>query len=146
MDELITSLDHVGIRVADQQRSIDFYRLLGFEPTLFVEFDPVVILENAAGVVINLIVNAQQSDVGNVLMDEKIKHPGYTHVAWRVSSMNATIDLLNAHQIIITQGPVQFGEDPGVSVFVRDPDGNVIELRSRNEDLTKIKGLNQYQP
>jgi lactoylglutathione lyase len=72
-----------------------------------------------------------------------VKHAGYTHVALHVASIKDTIDVLKASDIKITQGPVSFGEDGGVSVFVRDPDRNVIELRGAKED---VPGITQYVP
>jgi hypothetical protein len=51
---------------------------------------------------------------------------------------------LKANEIAITQGPVKFGEDGGVSVFVRDPDRNVIELRG--PDQAEIEGVTRYVP
>ncbi len=53
---------------------------------------------------------------------------------------------LNENAIEITQGPVTFGEDGHVSVFLRDPDRNTIELRGRAEDLSKLGGVEQYVP
>ena len=138
----IEKVDHIGIRVRDLDRALAFYRVLGFELRHKVEFDAVAIIRNDHGVEINLIINAKE-DEPNILMDVPVKHAGYTHVALRVSSVGATIDALKANAIKITQGPVSFGEDGGVSVFVRDPDRNVIELRGSNENL---EGVTRYEP
>jgi hypothetical protein len=49
------------------------------------------------------------------------------------ASIPATIAALKANDIAITQGPVSFSEGGHVSVFIRDPDRNVIELRSPDQ-------------
>lgn len=138
----IDGVDHIGIRVRDLDRAMAFYRVLGFELRHRVEFDDVAIIRNRHGVEINLILNAKE-DEPNILMDVPVKHAGYTHVALHVASVKATIDALKAHDITITQGPVSFGEDGGISVFVRDPDRNVIELRGAKE---AIDGVTRYVP
>ena len=138
----IEKVDHIGIRVRDFERAMGFYRVLGFELRHRVDFDAVAIITNPQGVEINLILNAK-TDEPNILMDVPEKHAGYTHVALRVASVAKTIETLKAHDIKITQGPVSFGEDGGVSVFVRDPDRNVIELRGANENLP---GVTRYEP
>ncbi|HEX4191913.1 MAG TPA: VOC family protein [Stellaceae bacterium] len=138
----IDRVDHIGIRVRDFDRAMEFYHVLGFELRHRVEFDAVAIIRNDQGVEINLILNAKE-DEPNILMDVPVKHAGYTHVALHVASVKDTIDVLKAHDIKITQGPVSFGEDGGVSVFIRDPDRNVIELRGAKED---IPGITQYTP
>jgi lactoylglutathione lyase len=141
----IERVDHIGIRVRDLDRALNFYRVLGFDSLRHADGDDVAIIQNANGVELNLIFNANAGDPGtNVLMDAPDKYPGYTHMALRVASIPATIATLNAHNIAITQGPVSFGDSGEVSVFIRDPDRNVIELRGR--DQGDVEGVTRYAP
>jgi len=142
----IDRVDHIGIRVADLDRAMAFYRLFGFEELHAADNDAVVVMKNREGVEINIIYNANtNNDNKNILMDVAEKYPGYTHVAFRVSSIARTVAALNEYGIKITQGPVAFGQDGHVSVFLRDPDRNTIELRGRAEDLSALGGVEQYE-
>ena len=137
----IERVDHIGIRVRDLDRALAFYRVLGFTLVHRAVGDDVAIVRNEHGVELNLIFNANAGDPNsNVLMDVPDKFPGYTHVALRVASIPATIAALTANDIAITQGPVSFGQSGQVSVFVRDPDRNVIELRA-NRTLSKASAV-----
>jgi lactoylglutathione lyase len=143
----IAQVDHIGIRITDRARALAFYQVLGFRVLVEVDFDAVIIVKNEAGVELNLIVNGVSDDGQNVLMDIPRKHPGITHVAFRVADFQAMLATLKAHGITPSQGPVTFG-DGHVSVFVRDPDRNVIELRARmsEDDAQHIEGLQFYDP
>ncbi len=124
----IEFLAHIGIRVADEEPAIAFYRHLGFESVWKSEDHPVVVLRNATGIEINLIVNANDSNDGrNVLMDVDAKYPGYTHIALQVASLEATMKALDEAGIALSSGPEKLGR--ATAVFIRDPDRNVIELR-----------------
>jgi len=143
----VPAVDHVGIRVRDLERAMRFYAMLGFSLHARATSDAVAIIRNAHGVEINLIYNANADAGGkNILMDVGEKYPGYTHVALRVASIKAAIEGLRANGIRITQGPVSFGADGHVSVFLRDPDLNVVELRGRDEDLSSVGGVVEYLP
>jgi lactoylglutathione lyase len=147
MSETITieQVDHIGIQVRDLDRALAFYRVFGFTLLRRAEGDDVAIIRNRHGVELNLVFNTNAGDpAANVLMDAPEKFPGYTHIALRVGSIPATIAALQAHGIAITQGPVNFGGDGHVSVFVRDPDRNVIELRGRDEGA--VDGATRYVP
>ena len=143
----IKQFDHVGIRITDKERAIKFYETLGFKIEVEVDFDAVIIMKNANGVEINLIVNGVDLNQGkNILMDVPEKHTGFTHIALRVGSIVETLKTLELNNISISQGPVSFGRDGHVSVFLRDPDRNTIELRGRIEDEKEIPGLIFYDP
>ncbi len=127
LGSLITGFAHVGIRVRDLDTSRAFYANLGFEFVAGpVGPDPAAILAHPSGTVINFILNAASGGSENVLMDLPDKHPGYTHMALAVTDLAAVQEALESHGIRITEGPVEF---PGArALFVRDPDGNVIEF------------------
>ncbi|WP_057833046.1 VOC family protein [Colwellia sp. TT2012] len=123
----ITRVNHLGIRVFSLASSRAFYEKLGFKFIVGpVGPEPVAIMEHACGVNINFILNAAAPTETNVLMDEPVKKAGYTHVALEVNDMDAVVAQLKQLAIDITEGPVVF--PTGTSVFIRDPDCNVIEF------------------
>lgn len=123
----IKSVNHVGIRIADKERSVDFYGTLGFEFLSDAGFDDghPIIMKHPSGVVINLLGPANASEGTNILMDVDEKHPGITHVALTVSSIDAAKAFTEKNDIAIT-GSFSFGNMS--AIFIRDPDRNVIEL------------------
>jgi len=126
-DTWISGIAHVGIRVRDLAISRAFYESIGFRFVVGpVGPEPVAILDHPSGAVLNFILNGTGAGCENALMDVPEKHPGYTHMALAVSDADAVSQELRVRGIEITEGPVDF---PGArAVFVRDPDGNVIEF------------------
>jgi lactoylglutathione lyase len=127
----VSAIAHIGIRVHDLERSVRFYGLLGFTKTAGpMGPEPVAILHNAAGVEINLVLNAPAANEPNILMDVPEKHPGITHIALLCADILAAKARLEAEGIALSGGPVRFGPH-AQGIFVRDPDRNVIELHQR---------------
>jgi lactoylglutathione lyase len=124
----ILNVDHVGIRITDRDVSIAFYQKLGFVETNYFHDAQANEMETASGVRINLIMNgAKRPNHGNILIDEPIKYPGITHLAWVVQDLSALQTWLQVNKIAITEGPVQFSPRR-ITLFIRDPDGNVLEF------------------
>ncbi|MEM7444815.1 MAG: VOC family protein [Pseudomonadota bacterium] len=123
----IDHIDHVGIRISDRQKSVEFYELLGFKLIADGGFDmghPLVML-HPSGININLLGPATAKQGENVLMDEKPKYPGITHVALKMKDAAATEAFVTSHGIAIT-GRRNFRGTK--TIFIRDPDRNVLEL------------------
>lgn len=122
----ILSIDHIGIRVTDYTVSRAFYEKFGFVETDFFADDNANEMETPSGVRINLILNGVKRQ-NNILLDEPVKHPGITHLAFVIEDLSALQTWLQANKIAITEGPKQFSPRR-VTLFIRDPDGNVLEF------------------
>ncbi|MCZ6764424.1 MAG: VOC family protein [Alphaproteobacteria bacterium] len=123
----IQKIDHIGIRVKEKERAIDFYEILGFElivDTGFEQGHPIM-MRHASGVVLNLLGPSTEDGDENILMDVDRKYAGYTHMALKVDSLGDLEAFLDERRIEIT-GRFTFKDMQ--SLFVRDPDRNVIEF------------------
>ena len=124
----IKNLDHIGIRVMDLDMAIRFYEKLGFSVTRNDSKEHVIVLKHDNGVEINLLDSGNDdNNKQNILMDIEQKFPGYTHYAIEVDSAENAKHFLESIGLQITEGPITFG-DGKTSVFIRDPDKNVIEF------------------
>lgn len=122
----ITRINHIGIRVSHFETSRDFYQKLGFAYVAGpIGSEPVAIVEHPSGININFILNTNQENTDNILMDVKTKHTGYTHVALEISEAETVIAELEVLGIPLTG---DMSHPTGRSLFIRDPDRNVIEF------------------
>ena len=139
----IEAVNHVGIRVADKTRSIEFYGNLGFALVSDAGFEHghPVIMKHPSGVVVNLLGPANASADTNILMDVDEKHPGYTHIALTVSSLDDAKAFMASNGMELT-GSFSFGKMS--AVFIRDPDRNVIEIDAYDESDDGTGDLSGY--
>jgi lactoylglutathione lyase len=121
----VKGLAHIGIRVHDLARSRAFYEQLGFTFAWGPAGpEPVAAMNHPSGLELNFILNAPQAKEPNILMDVAEKHAGITHFALKISDVAAAEAALNEAGIVLS------GKRGTVAIFVRDPDGNVIEFAS----------------
>ncbi|CZF82406.1 Glyoxalase/Bleomycin resistance protein/Dioxygenase superfamily protein [Grimontia celer] len=125
----IRALEHVGIRVCNAQRSMSFYKMLGFTKVLMLPEHNACEMKNSEGQRINLIFSGDTSLLHghNVLQDADTKFPGITHIAYVIDSMSAFLSFCKRRDIKVTEGPIRIGERR-VACFIRDPDGTVLEF------------------
>ena len=128
ISQQVLGIAHIGIRVYELERARTFYELLGFNFVVGpIGPEPVAIMSHPSGIEINFILNAANSSTENVLMDIEAKHAGYTHIALTVQNVAEVQAELEKAGVIISGGPITFSGG-SVSIFVRDPDRNVIEF------------------
>ena len=147
----IEKVDHVGIRVSDKTRSIEYYQALGFKTLADTGFDQghPIIMQHPSGVVLNLLGPSNTANDKNILMDVDEKYPGITHVSFKVASMDEARSFLKDRGIALTG---EFTFKGMHAIFIRDPDRNVIELdayegeepATRTGDASEFEGYKEH--
>jgi lactoylglutathione lyase len=124
MSELI----HTCYRIFDLDRSIDFYRRLGFE-----ERRRVPIRDEAINVFMGLPGDGDRLELTYNLGREEPYEigTGYGHIALTVDDLESTLERLGAEGIEPEKPPYRVREDGSRICFVRDPDGYRVEMIER---------------
>ena len=129
---------HVGITVRDLDRAVEFYRDvlgLGVLDRFTVsgpEFATAVGVEDATGSFAHLDADGARVELieydpeGEVLADEEINQPGATHIGLSTANVDDLYASLPAR--VETLSEPQTTESGSRILFVRDPEGNLVEL------------------
>jgi glyoxylase I family protein len=122
----VKGLDHVVLRVADIDRSIEFYgQVLGCHVERRLPEIGLVQLR-AGAAMIDLVPRSEDEDVG-ANMD---------HFAVRIAEMDVPAITAHLQRFGIEAGEVRrrYGaEGYGSSIYITDPDGNTVELKGPPE-------------
>src|SRR3954468_12812262 len=116
---------HFAIRVADRERSLAFYRAVGYEvvgevPETGIGHLTMLKLPGDEFVSIELV-----HQPGRARDDRR---SGLSHFVIAVESMATTLAELAAHGVDAEEPTSPDGSDSFVTSFITDPDGNRIEL------------------
>ena len=121
----VAELDHVVLRCRDVSRMLDFYtRVLGLAEER--RLDAIGLIQLRAGAsLVDLVPDADE---------QPHDRPNVDHfcLSIDVTDMNAVLAYLAGEQIETIGDPmVRYGaRGYGLSVYCRDPEGNVVELKS----------------
>ena len=142
-----SSFIHVGLTVADIQKTIDFYqKYFGFKvdtqfrfppgffdakPTLYKLYEgaysDAAMITSPDGVTFELFQFDKQNPAGEAVWNT----PGYHHICLKVEDVNAKYEEMTADGVEFFFKPAFKGppEKNEFWVFLKDPDGNMIELQ-----------------
>jgi lactoylglutathione lyase len=122
-------LIHTCYRIGDIDRSVDFYRALGFE-----EVGRMPIRDEAINVFMGLPGDGARLELTfNHGVDSYELGTGYNHIAVTVDDLDGTLERLGAQGIDPEKPPYTVREGGSRLCFVRDPDGYRIEIIERPE-------------
>ncbi|MCW2926990.1 MAG: lactoylglutathione lyase [Thermoleophilia bacterium] len=115
---------HTCYRITDIDRSVAFYRALGFE-----ERRRMPIRDEAINVFMGLPGDGDRLELTfNFGVDSYELGAGYNHIAISTPDIHATLEELAKQGIEAEKPPYQVREGGSLLCFVRDPDGYRIEL------------------
>ena len=123
------SLIHTCYRITDIDRSVSFYRALGFN-----EIGRIPIRDEAINVFMGLPDDGPEPRLEltyNFGVDSYDLGTGYNHIAITAPDLDATLDRLKEQGIEPEKPPYTIRDGGNRLCFVRDPDGYRIELIER---------------
>jgi catechol 2,3-dioxygenase-like lactoylglutathione lyase family enzyme len=123
----IEGLDHLVLTVADLDYTLDFYeRVLGMEPVVFAEGRYALAFGAQK---INLHQSGREFEP-----KAAVPTPGSADLCFLTNApVLEIVERLEANGVEVLEGPVRRtgATGPIMSVYFRDPDGNLIEVSSR---------------
>jgi catechol 2,3-dioxygenase-like lactoylglutathione lyase family enzyme len=118
----VTGLDHIVLTVSDARRSLAWYRdHLGLEPVRLAEWEAGEVLFVSVRLDAHTIIDLLEGDRSGINVD---------HLCLVIDEIDLE-EVATSGEFEVVGGPAElFGaRGMGHAIYVRDPDGNVVELR-----------------
>ncbi len=134
----IKGIDHVVLRVRDLPRMLAFYSdVLGCREERRVDKLGLVQLRAGASLIDLVPVDGQLGRAGGAAPGSEGHN--MDHVALRIATfdLDALTAYLTAHDVDIGEAGTRYGaEGDGPSLYLKDPEGNTVELKGPPHDAT----------
>jgi lactoylglutathione lyase len=136
---MVKGISHVAYTVKNMDEALNFYcNVLGFERVFDLDRPDgrpwIVYLKVGDSQFIELFYDGTDE---NPWREELI---GYSHLCLEVDDINAIADQIKSKGVKLDKEPKQ-GVDLNWQCWVRDPDGNRIELMQMNPESPQLKSL-----
>ena len=142
---MYSKIDHIALSVRDIEKSIIFYQMLGFvkfnewkEDDLSIQM---IMLKNNDNNFIELVYLKDNKTLPKHLIDfeDNLYYIGTKHIAFRVKSIEQTLDFLLKHDMIKKHSDITKGKLGRRYFFTYDPNDIVIEFIEDNIEITNNK-------
>ena len=125
---------HIAYVVGNIDKSIEFYTMFGFKKVRFWrstdEKNSIVHLLNSQSILIELFsfhdVSCQEEKSINI--QKRLKRGGINHMAFEVENINECKERMISDGLIDDCTPINEGRTGILYLFIKDPDGNLIEI------------------
>ncbi|MFZ2491170.1 MAG: VOC family protein [Thermoanaerobaculia bacterium] len=126
---------HMGLNCRDIDATVAFYtKHFGFETSRTIPLgdDKIVFLKSGE---VYLELFKAQGDAPEQFVNDGPAYPGFRHIAFKVDDVDATLNAIGK-DVEVTLGPMGFDDfiKGWKSVWVRDPDGRIIEISQGYRD------------
>ena len=125
---MITDLAHAAFKTQDLERCLTFYALLGIHEAFR--------LNHADGSLMLVYLHVAGDRFIEVFpggVNTPLPEKSFMHLCLRSSDLKADVVALEAKGIALESGP-SLGLDGNLQAWIRDPDGNALELMQLSED------------
>jgi len=137
---VITDLGHPALRAYDLDASLEFYRKLGLTESFRLNHDDgslmLVYLHVGGDRFLEIFPNGPEPDLSHV--------HSFHHLCLLTDDLRATVENLRSQGVTIEQEP-KMGLDQNMQAWIRDPDGNPIELMQLSEASPQRKVAREAQ-
>jgi lactoylglutathione lyase len=131
---MITDVGHAAYRVYDVDASLAFYQTLGIEESFRLNHDDgslmLIYMHISGDRFLEIFPNGPEPDPNRT--------HSFAHLCLLVDDIQGTAEVLREQGVTIERGPL-LGLDGNMQAWIRDPDGNPIELMQISEESPQGK-------
>lgn len=134
---MIKGIAHLAFGVRDMKKSIDFYtKVMGFEKAFS--------LADEKGMPMIEYIRVSPGNFIELFYDDPTTphnlHPSYQHFCLETDDIQKFVETIFLHQYPLDQ-PISMGLDHNWQCWIKDPDGNRIEIMEYGKDSLQLASV-----